>query len=111
MNRFSSEGSGAQLSGKVTLKHAHGSRFAHPTATFNPSIRGGGGDIIIDRPTHWCQNIPNPPLPPGAPEFALARNVSPEAAHPSCCSPMKWSTGEDWAFFRGAILLTWCRCS
>jgi hypothetical protein len=57
MNRFLIEGSGAQLSEEVTLEHAHSSRFAHPTAPFDPSIH-----ISIERPTHWCQNIPNPPL-------------------------------------------------
>jgi hypothetical protein len=31
MNCFSIEGTGAQLSEEVTLKHAHSSRFAHPT--------------------------------------------------------------------------------
>jgi hypothetical protein len=51
MSRFSSAGSGAQLSGKVTLKHAHSSRFAHPTATFDPFIH-----ISIERPTRWYQN-------------------------------------------------------
>ena len=56
INRFWTAGSGAHLSEKVTLKHAHSSCFAHPTATFDPSIH-----ISIERPTHWCQNIPNPP--------------------------------------------------
>ena len=56
MNRFSTAVSGAQLSEKVTLKHAHSSGFAHPTATFDPSIH-----ISIERPTHCCQKTPNPP--------------------------------------------------
>ena len=51
MNRFSTAVSEAQLSEKVTLKHAHSSRFAHPTASFGPSIR-----INIERPTRWYQH-------------------------------------------------------
>jgi len=48
INRFWTAGSGAHLSEKVTLKHAHSSCFAHPTATFDPSIH-----ISIERPTRW----------------------------------------------------------
>jgi hypothetical protein len=94
MKRFSIEGSGAQVSKKVTLKHAHSSRFAHPTATFDPSTCIHSSS---ERPTHWCQNIPNPPR--GPPKIALARNVSPDVAHPGCCGHMTWSArgGGDWA--------------
>jgi len=58
MNRFSTAGGEAQLSEKVTLKHAHSSRFAHPTATFDPSIH-----ISIGRPTRWYQKEKSSPLP------------------------------------------------
>ena len=51
MNRFSTAVSGAQLSEKVTLKHAHSSGCAHPTATFDSSIH-----TSIERPTRWYQH-------------------------------------------------------
>ena len=57
MDRFSTARSGAQLSGKVTLKHAHSSRFAHPTTAFDPSIH-----INIERPTRY-QKEKKSPLP------------------------------------------------
>ena len=56
MNRFSIEGSGAQLNEEVTLNYAHRSRFAHPTATFDPSIHTN-----IERPTRWFQSEKNRP--------------------------------------------------
>ncbi len=56
MHRFSIEGSGAQLSEEVTLKHAHSSCFAHLSATFDPSIH-----ISIERPTRWYQKEKNAP--------------------------------------------------
>ena len=45
------------------------------------------------------------PIPPRlGHELALARNVSPEAAHPGCCSHLKWFTeGGLGVFSRGHI--------
>jgi hypothetical protein len=54
--RFSTAGSGAQLSGKITLEHAHSPGFAHRTATFDPSIH-----TSIERPTRWYQHEKHPP--------------------------------------------------
>ena len=105
MNRFSIEGSGAHLSEGVTLKHAHSSRFAHPTATFDPSIH-----ISIERPTHWCQNIPNPP-PIGTRTWRGKKRFA-RSGPPWLLQPFEVGHRDgDWAFFRWAILLTWCRCS
>ena len=104
MNRFSIAVSGAQLSGKVTLKHAHSSGFAHPTATFDPSIH-----ISIERPTHCCQKRQIPPR--GTPEFAHARKVSPKSAYLGCCSHIIGPPRGYLAFFGCAVILTWCRCA
>ncbi len=71
MNRFWTAGSGAQLSGKVTLKHAHSSCFAHPTATFDPSIH-----ISIEIPTRWYQKEKNAPALRAV--VGLARLVAPQ---------------------------------
>ena len=76
MNRFSIEGSGAHLSEEVTIKHAHNSRFAHPTATFDPSIH-----ISIERPTRWYQKEKTSPTLRAV--VGLARLVAPQKIYMS----------------------------
>ena len=71
INRFWTAGSGAHLSEKVTLKHAHSSCFAHPTATFDPSIH-----ISIERPTRWYQKEKTCPTLRAV--VGLARLVAPQ---------------------------------
>jgi hypothetical protein len=49
MNRFSIEGSEAQLGEEVTLKHAHSSRFAHyEVVRYLTRVRGTS--VLVDTP-------------------------------------------------------------